>query len=250
MPLSPGSSKETIVKNALEMQRSGHPRDQSWAAAYANAERHPRAKGGHIEKAIRAAKGLAFGGLPSTPLFARAEARGEGSIDAGGVFNSEVPGRTDKIPFSPAAGSYIIPSETVAGIGQDNTLAGAAFLDKVFRSGPWGTHLPKIGHKDTIPRPPAAFRDTQKEPTLATGGKAEDGHKSERVPVIVAGGEYHVPDWIVAHHALLGNLHPSNDNPKHYKQALKRGHAILDKWVMETRKKHIKDLQSLPGPAK
>jgi len=37
MPLKPGSSKNTIRDNALEMIKSGHPRAQAWAAAYSKA---------------------------------------------------------------------------------------------------------------------------------------------------------------------------------------------------------------------
>jgi len=31
---------------------------------------------------------------------------------------------------------------------------------------------------------------------------------------------------------------------------IKRGHQILDEWVMSRRKDHIKTLKGLPGPAK
>lgn len=44
MPLKPGSSKKVITKNALEMMKAGHPRDQSWAAAFANARRKRKKK--------------------------------------------------------------------------------------------------------------------------------------------------------------------------------------------------------------
>ena len=37
MPLKSGKSKKTIIQNAKEMMASGHPKDQSWAAAYSKA---------------------------------------------------------------------------------------------------------------------------------------------------------------------------------------------------------------------
>lgn len=53
------------------------------------------------------------------------------------------------------------------------------------------------------------------------------------VPVLTAGGEFVVSPEKVAE---IGNGDPQ------------RGHEILDKWVVSTRKKHISALKSLPGP--
>lgn len=50
-----------VRNNALEMYKSGHPMDQAWAAAYANARRHPAAYGGGI-------RGYQDGGLATTAL--------------------------------------------------------------------------------------------------------------------------------------------------------------------------------------
>lgn len=44
MPLKKGSSRKTISANIAEMIRSGHPRDQAIAAAYANARKGKRKK--------------------------------------------------------------------------------------------------------------------------------------------------------------------------------------------------------------
>lgn len=46
MPLSKGSSKKVIGKNIAEMERSGHPKNQSIAAALSEA----RKSGAHIKK--------------------------------------------------------------------------------------------------------------------------------------------------------------------------------------------------------
>ena len=37
MPLKKGKSKAVILQNALEMIKAGHPKDQSWAAAFQKA---------------------------------------------------------------------------------------------------------------------------------------------------------------------------------------------------------------------
>ena len=37
MPLKPGRSKKVIEENAVEMMKSGHPKDQAFAAAYSKA---------------------------------------------------------------------------------------------------------------------------------------------------------------------------------------------------------------------
>jgi len=44
MPLKKGSSKKTILQNAKEMMAAGHPKDQSWAAAFSSARRSKLAK--------------------------------------------------------------------------------------------------------------------------------------------------------------------------------------------------------------
>jgi hypothetical protein len=63
------------------------------------------------------------------------------------------------------------------------------------------------------------------------GGPAHSG----AVPAVVAGGEYIIdPETVTA----IGNGN------------IKKGHSILDKFVVGQRKKHIKTLKSLPGPAK
>ncbi len=65
---------------------------------------------------------------------------------------------------------------------------------------------------------------------LATGGSPS----APGVPVNLAGGEYVISPEIVAR---IGGGDP------------KKGHAWLDKWVMSQRKKHIKTLRNLAGPA-
>lgn len=82
-----------------------------------------------------------------------------------GLVEDPTPGRTDRLPTSMPADSYVIPADIVSGMGQGNTLAGAKILDAIFR-----------GHAAP--------------PSKAEGGGVGTGR---RIPVIVAGGEYVVP---------------------------------------------------------
>lgn len=238
MPLEHGSSRETFSRNVAEMMRAGHPQKQALAAAYRVA-RQGRADGGAVH--------MAFGGMPAPPFSTRQEAYGMDRPGAGGPIMSEVPGRTDKLPMSPATGSYVMPADVVSGLGEGNTLAGNRVLDEMFHSGPHGIRLPQIRGGHSLPRPPAPFR----EPRAAGGGAGEvDEHGKETVPIIAAGGEYILRPEVIAHHPMLGNLPVDDTDPKHYARALKRGHAILDAFVKHTRNHTVKTLQKLPGPKK
>lgn len=118
----------------------------------------------------------------------------------GGLFHSTGPGRTDNMHVSVPHNSYIVPADVVSGLGQGNTLAGAKALDSIT-----GVVPQKSGH-------------------FASGGM---------VPIIVAGGEYHItPDKV----AKIG------------KGNVKHGHQILDEFVKHIRKKTTKEMSSLPGP--
>jgi hypothetical protein len=140
---------------------------------------------------------------------------------------SSVPGRTDNHQVQVASGSYVYPAAHVAAVGHGNTLAGMNIISRMYGMGPYGTAAPKMGHASIPhPRPP-------KMPTFRDGGS----HGAEGfvpVPVNISGGEVVVPPWAIIR--------------KH--GSLKAGHAAMDKWVMETRKKEIKTLRKLPPPAK
>lgn len=78
-----------------------------------------------------------------------------------GLFPSAVPGRTDKLPVTVAAGSYIIPADVISALGEGNTLAGSKALEAAI-----GAHKPRF----------------------ANGGG---------VKIIAAGGEYAIPPDVV-----------------------------------------------------
>lgn len=149
-----------------------------------------------------------------------------------GLLHSEVAGRTDRLPLSVAAGSYVLPADLVSGLGEGNTLAGSRVLDKMFGTAPMGTNLPHGGGRTNFPRPPAPERPVPTV-TLARGGHPITGRITKPVEILAAGGE-----WIVDPEAVrrLG----AGD--------LDHGHDILDRFVVAERKKLAKKLQKLPGP--
>src|SRR5262249_41748133 len=135
-------------------------------------------------------------------------------------------------------------ADHVSSLGQGNTLAGMKVVNAMFRSGPYGTPgMGGIKHGAGPPKAPKATlpgASTFKMPKIATGGKAEGDGIGEPVPIAAAGGEEVLsPDEIMNWMAKNG-----------MKPDLKKGHAALDKWVVENRKEHIKTLKKLPGPAK
>lgn len=147
----------------------------------------------------------------------------EGRAKGGGVhlgaINSAVPGRTDLHPMDVPSGAYVIPADHVSSLGEGNTAAGMKVLDHMFGSSGHFAKMPRMGAR----HPRRKF---------AEGGVA-DGE--EPVPINAAGGEYVISPEIVE--AVGGG-------------DIKRGHEILDKWVVDNRKNHIATLKKLPGPAK
>lgn len=212
-----------------------------------------RASGGSAGKALTIAGDmartkLADGGQPpQTPYFARQEMVGlnRGNEDSSpyGLVGSAIPGRTDRLDKNVLSGSYVIPADVVAGLGEGNTLAGAHLTEMMFGTGPHGVHMPRGGGGRGAPSPPSAFHEQQ---SYSAGGEVGPG----QVGITVAGGEVILPPHVIAYHPKLGGLNPADTNPQHYKKALKHGHDILDKFVVNERSKHIKTLKGLPAPKK
>ena len=146
MPLAKGHSQKTISHNIEEMQDAGHPHDQAVAAALRQA-RKPLAEGGD--------SGIPGGGRSATPSKLPA------LNFTGGLIHSSVPGRTDKLNMSVPSDSYILPADVVSALGEGNTFAGAATLDRVFsgnprgfKTGPYGGHIEKLTAHGGGPREP------------------------------------------------------------------------------------------------
>jgi hypothetical protein len=211
MPLIKSGSRAAIGENIREMQASGHPHNQAVAAALSNARKY-------------GAKMQAGGGF-TPPLGEHIAAR---SLMRQGFLHSPVPGRTDKLPITVGGGAYVLPADHLAAIGQGNSLAGAHIVNKMFGMGPFGMQRQNItmGHAT-----PGHLNLSAKPGKLAAGGGF---HTGKPTPIVAAGGEMVIPpDRILA---KFGDL--------------KKGHEALDKWVMNTRKKHISQLKNLKPPKK
>ncbi len=178
-------------------------------------------------------RSYAFGGSPTsaglTPgWIERQEAR---NISHTGPIISGVGGRTDHHNISVPSGSYIMPADAVSHLGQGNTLNGMQILQGMF-----GKPM-ALRHGAGPPRPPAMmkFPTTPGLPrSTSSGGSRGDHHVGKPVPIAAAGGEYSIsPESILSKYGDLDV-----------------GHRVLDRWVLNLRKKHIAKLKSLPPPAK
>jgi hypothetical protein len=147
---------------------------------------------------------------------------------------SAVPGRTDRHNIQVPSGSYVLPSDHVSSLGQGNTMAGVKILNNMFSKGPYGAGGMPVHHGAGAPRPPSPAKIPGLSGFSDRGGARGEEHGAP-TPVIVAGGEYIIPPHIVAQ---IGNGN------------LKAGHKILDHWVTENRKQHVKTLRKLPPPVK
>ena len=132
-------------------------------------------------------------------------------------------------------------------LGQGNSLAGAKVMDAILGSGPRGISLPRAGAGRGAPRPPAPMQVAAKGGPLQLfpERRAAGGVKgNQETPVLLSHGEY-----VVANHHCerLGTLKGVNEHPDVRR---KRGHKLLDAWVVDQRKKQIAKLKSLPPPVR
>lgn len=152
-----------------------------------------------------------------------------------GFIHSPIPGRTDLINAQPPVGAYVIPADVISGIGEGNSLAGAAFIQHALGSGPFGVPLPpRRGGGVGIPRPPPRFTEPLLGPAAARGGRTKE-KEGDPTPILAAGGEYVVSPEIVRAWGG-GNL--------------KKGHDVLDAWVVRKRREIAKEMLKLPPPKK
>jgi len=208
MPLLPG--KKNIGHNISEMERAGHPRDQSIAAALNVARKH-REGGGlnmlhvpHIHpKKIRA---------PRAERFVK-------HLQHTGPIHSSVAGRTDHLPMTVPHGSYVLPADIISASGEGNTIAGFKHARRVFGGTPYGSGS-------------APYGQTGGPYGMAKGGTTE-GDASGGVPIVAAGGEY------VLHPDQVREVGGGD---------LDMGHKVLDEFVKRVRKELIHTLKKLPGP--
>ena len=153
------------------------------------------------------------------------------------------PGRTDTLPISVPAGSYVVPADVISGLpgAQGNSLAGHVALNKLLNAmplspdeAPYGADSPQLARGRTIPGLMNARHVMAGELDKNKGGRTPHDH-SEPVDIMAAGGEHVIPPEMVKRIGL-GNL--------------KRGHEILDDFVKAVRKQNIETVKKLPGPVK
>src|SRR5882672_5050710 len=210
MPLIKSGSRAAISENISEMVHAGHPQNQAVAAALSNARRY------------RASGGMA----PEGQHYAARQLFREGFL------HSNVPGRTDKLLISVNGGAYVLPADHVAALGQGNSLAGANIVNKMFKMGPYGSPL---GGMHAVGKAPGAHLNlTPKTLSPTKPPKLAQGGTGRLTPIIAAGGEIVIPPHKIVE--KYGDLD--------------HGHKALDKWVVNTRKKHIKTLRNLKPPKK
>jgi|GEM_PF-489495 hypothetical protein len=258
MPLIKSPSRAAVGTNIREMQAAGHPHAQAVAAALNNARRYgakfadggnapfyaaPTIYGSKTQADIRGAlddiarrfrpppgKAAFAGGGATTPFVERA---GAYRLAHEGFIHSPVPGRTDALPITVKGGSYILPADHVAAIGQGNSLAGADIVNHMFGLGPaGGSPLGKGIGAGLHPIRPTI-------PHLWHMAVRKDGGASP-TKIIAAGGEVAIPpaNVVAGVRKMTGNPHVTLD----------QAHKILDAWVINTRKKHIKTLKGLKPP--
>lgn len=209
MPLIHSKSKKAFRTNVgtlmNDVGKSPHVKSKEQALAIA------------YETARRAGAKFAKGGAPmGPPRIAR-------QISHEGFLHSPVPGRTDKLPISVKGGSYVLPADHVAGLGQGNSLAGSEIVNRMFKLGPYGSTPTKL-RGSGVSTPKMNMRSA----------KFADGGEAEPTDIIAAGGEIVIPPEAIVER--FGDL--------------EKGHRALDKWVVDFRKKHIRTLRGLKPPKK
>jgi len=187
----------------------------------------------------------------ANPWWERAEAR---EMDRPYGFSMGTgAGRNDKNNASVASGSYVLPADVIAGLGEGNSLAGAKVWDTIHRSMPFGIAPPPAHRGRGPPAPPHGLQPPGEggvseppiKPGLASGGKAEKEGEDHDVPVVTADGEVLLsPDDV----RLIGRAYSDPTKHKNDKAMLAHGQSVLDEFVREVRGRVIKHLASLPGP--
>lgn len=226
-----GSPQASIVQRILQQRRMTPAQNPDPAQQ----QQQQQADGGGI------VQHRADGGMESLsmadPPWSRAEAR-----SSQGFLHGVTPGRADQINTAAPGGSYVLPAEVVAGLGEGNSLAGARAVEEMLRSGPHGIPMPRGGPHRGPPAPPRPYQEAtggyipkatevRGIKLFRAGGVPGDGSQ----PVMLSDGEYVVGPEDVSR---FGN----GDHAK--------GVKWFDRWVMDQHRKHIAKLKRYRGPVK
>lgn len=192
MPLIKSSRPDAFQSNFKAELDAKKPKAQALAIAYSEKRR-----------ALKRAAGGA------TPWFVRQEASHLGKAPIVGPVRSASPGRADKLNATVHAGSYVLPAQSIAHLGQGNTESGFHVADKMF-------------HTASIPHVPKMRAD---------GGRTKE---PEPIDILISGGEF------VVHPDKVREIGGGD---------LEKGHEVLDHFVKMILKNEKKEVSSLPGPA-
>ena len=153
----------------------------------------------------------AGGSVGAPPFRGRSETH---SLERSGYINGNTAGRADKVPAAVRANSFVIPADVVSGIGQGNSIAGAHALNSMLKMGPFSTQKPRM--------------------SMRRGRFADGGVIDEPITDIkISDGEFAIPPDKVEE---IGG------------GDIDRGHAVLNEFVKEMRRRTLKTLKNLPGP--
>jgi len=228
--LGPGSGQGQIVQKLLQqrlMQPNApqfqQPQQQPQPAPQLGV---PQSAQPVPDEGIARASGGPLSMSQADPWWTRSEA---GQIDRGttGYLHGATAGRADQIATTAPAGSYVIPADVVAGLGEGNNLAGARVIQEAMATGPWGTPIYRGIGRPNLPHP-------QPRVEVAKGGGIGSAEAKAR-DVLLSHGEY-----VLTPEEVTAFGHGDHDH----------GVASLDKWVVQERARQIKELKKLPGPVK
>jgi len=190
MPLKSGKSQKVISENIRELHHG--PNFARTEEKHGEGTAHRQA----IAIAMETAR--------------KSRAKG-GKVHVGPI-NGDAPGRVDVHKMQVEDGGYVISSDVISHLGQNNSAAGLKLAQHLFGEG---------GKYDTG------------EEVKSAGGKATGTGKP--VDCITAGGEFVISPRVTR---AIG------------KGDIDLGHKILDKWSMDVRKDHVETLKNLPPPAR
>ena len=143
MPLDKSGSKKSVGSNIRREMAEGKPQRQAVAIAMDVARRAKRAKGGKVHL---------------------------------GPVIGDTGGRADKVDTSVPDGTYVIPSQAVSHLGENNTMAGLKVLQHMFpNSSPKEARRAKGGVPVAIAD--GEFCISPEDVARVGGGDLEHGHK-------------------------------------------------------------------------
>lgn len=222
-------SSRRLGRGSMQLANNAHPYGEvpdSYVFHKENtvSPKHLFARGGHAS-GIDALARWSEPQSPGTPQdFEAREANGQMHA---GLIDSPISGRTDELPITVEAGSFVFPADVVSALGEGNTDAGNRIIEQLFTAAQGGE----------IPEPIARVFPKMKASKKSTPKLYSDIDMNERgtVPIIAAGGEFvATPDMVAS---LAGG-------------DVDEGHTFLDALSQAVRADAVDTLKKLPPPVR